>query len=58
MRNLTDQAEDAAALAVGLNLRSPVNLNRGQLDWFTNSTATAKRASPWCRDCPTRNIRS
>ena len=46
MRNLTDQAEDAAALAVGLNLRSPVNLNRGQLDWFADFHSHGKAGVP------------
>ena len=46
MRNLTDTAEDAAALAVGLNLRSPVNLNRGQLDWFADFHSNGKAGVP------------
>ncbi len=46
MRNLTDQAEDAAALAVGLNLRSPVNLDRRQLDWFADFHSNGKAGVP------------
>jgi hypothetical protein len=42
LRNLTGTAEDAAAIAVGLNLRSPVNLNRPKLDWYADFHSNGK----------------
>jgi 4-diphosphocytidyl-2-C-methyl-D-erythritol kinase len=46
LRNLTDKADDAAALAVGLNLRPPVNLDRGQLDWYADFHSNGKAGVP------------
>jgi hypothetical protein len=46
MRNLTDEAEEGAAISVGLNLRSPVNLNRDRLDWYADLHSNGKAGVP------------
>lgn len=46
VRNLTEEADDAAAIAVGMNLRTPVNLDRRTLDWFADFHSNGKAGVP------------
>ena len=46
VRNLTDEADDAAAIAVGMNIRTQVDLDRGRLDWYADFHSNGKAGVP------------
>ena len=44
--NLTEKADEAASLAVAMNLRSTVTANRKQLDWYADFHSNGKAGIP------------